>query len=470
MLRANVLKRLIHESLLLAPDLASFKRQESTFVVLNLFVLAILLLTQSLFSSYLGTPSSLLVAVLGLGFLLNVLEMLWLRRLSSINANQVLTLTWCSILLNMMLAFALASLSNRRDAQYFALMALPVVQAAFRLPAVPTATVVTVSCLLNIFWVWHFFHLHPPVVVGEYVEAGTVSLIYLLVGTLVWSLVHHLRSTHTSLERSLAELKQTRERLLVEEKLAAVGRLSSAIAHEIRNPVAMISSALDTALKNSLKPQDREEMFGIAARESGRLVTLTTDFLTYARPRMPEKHSADAAESIAYVAEVCGPHATANAVTIQVETPERLQTNMDSGQVQQALLNLVKNAIEASAPGGIVFVRGRRQGDRIRVDIENSNGPMPHDTAERVFEPFFTTKPSGTGLGLAIARNIVRGHGGELSLSCNQPDSVRFSITLPAYGDKSDERPRADAAANESRNSPASTAPGSVVPRVTEEL
>ena len=133
MLRANVLKRFIHESLLLAPDLASFKRQESIFVVLNLFVLAILLLTQSLFSSYLGAPSSIFVAVLGVGFLLNVLEMLWLRRIGFLNGKQVLILTWCSIVLNMMLAFALASLSNRRDAQYFALMALPVVQQGLRI-------------------------------------------------------------------------------------------------------------------------------------------------------------------------------------------------------------------------------------------------------------------------------------------------------------------------------------------------
>jgi signal transduction histidine kinase len=411
--------------------LSSFKRQESTFIVINLFILAVLLLIQSLFSSYLGTPSPVLVAVLGLGFLLQALELIWLQSVSSLSATRVLALTWCSIVLNMALAFALASLTDRRDAQYFALMALPVVQAAFRLRAVPTAIVIASACALNIYWVWHFFHLHPPFVLGEYIEAGTVSLIYLMVGVLVWLLVNHLRSTQRSLEQSLAELQHARARLLAEEKLAAVGRLSSAIAHEIRNPVAMISSALDMALKSTSKPADRQEMFEIAAKESNRLVALTTDFLAYARPRPPDKRSSDAFESIAYVADLCRPHAETNHVGIRVEAEEGLQAEIDSGQVQQALLNMVKNAIEASAPEGVVVLKGSRENEQIRIDVQNANGPIPNGMVEQIFEPFVTTKATGSGLGLAIARNIARAHGGELSLSCNQADAVRFSILLP---------------------------------------
>ena len=106
---------------------------------------------------------------------------------------------------------------------------------------------------------------------------------------------------------------------------------------------------------------------------------------------------------------------------------------MDAGQVQQALLNLVINAIEASPSGGVILLRGMRDNGLIRIEIENSTGPIPHEAVDRVFEPFFTTKLSGTGLGLAIARNIARGHGGELVLSRNLADSVQFSITLPVY-------------------------------------
>jgi two-component system, NtrC family, sensor histidine kinase HydH len=174
-------------------------------------------------------------------------------------------------------------------------------------------------------------------------------------------------------------------------------------------------------------------MFEIAAKEAARLEKLTTDFLVYARPRPPAKQLGDVAESIAYVADICRPRATEKAVTIGAEAPDGLRSNMDAGQVQQALLNLVINAIEASPSGGVILLRGLRDKGLIRIEIENSTGPIPREAVDRVFEPFFTTKPSGTGLGLAIARNIARGHGGELALSQNRAGSVQFSITLPAY-------------------------------------
>lgn len=106
--------------------------------------------------------------------------------------------------------------------------------------------------------------------------------------------------------------------------------------------------------------------------------------------------------------------------------------------MQQALLNLAMNAIEASPSGGGVLLRGTLDNGLIRIEIENANGPIPREAVDRIFEPFFTTKPSGTGLGLAIARNIARGHGGDLVLSRNQSDAVQFSITLPAYIGESD--------------------------------
>jgi two-component system, NtrC family, sensor histidine kinase HydH len=197
--------------------------------------------------------------------------------------------------------------------------------------------------------------------------------------------------------------------------------------------VAMISSALSTGFSNNLGPAERQEMFEIAAKEASRLEKLTTDFLIYARPHPPVKQPGDVAESIAYVADLCRPHAAEKSVTIQSEAPEGLHANIDGGQVQQALLNLVMNAIDASPPGGVVVLRGTRRGRSIQLDIENGNGPIPRDAVERIFEPFFTTKQAGTGLGLAIARNIARGHGGDLVLSRNEPGSIRFSITLPAY-------------------------------------
>lgn len=343
-----------------------------------------------------------------------------------------------SIALNMTLAFALASLSYRQDTQYFALLVPPILQAAFRFSLSTTIAVVVASTGLEVFWVWNYFRTHPPADVNEYIEAGTFALIFAIVGILVWILANYIRSKESDLRRSVMELETAKERLLVEEKLAAVGRFSSAIAHEIRNPVAMISSALATGLNEALTPADRQEMFEIAAKEASRLEKLTTDFLAYARPRPPEKHPTDLAESVLYVADICRPRAAEKSVTIDAMASDELSADSDAGQVQQALLNLVMNAVEASSPGGVVRVRGRRDADMIRVDIEDGDKPIPKEAVEHIFEPFFTTKPSGTGLGLAIACNIARGHGGDLVLACNQPGVVQFSLTLPAHAGKSE--------------------------------
>jgi signal transduction histidine kinase len=425
MLMANVLKNLIRESSLLALDFRSFKRQESTFAALNLAVLSVLLIIHTAFSSWFGVPpGSLLLVLLG-GLALNAAELIWLQRAGPVKPDAMVMLTWGAILFNMAIAFILASLSYRQDTQYFALLAIPVLQAAFRFSLGAMLAVLVGAVALMFFWVWNYFRLHSPPEISEYLEAATLSIIYAVSGALVWTLVNHLRAKQ-------AELQRVREQLSMEDKLAAVGRFSSAIAHEIRNPVAMIASALSTARNGAVTVAQREEMFDIVANEASRLERLTGDFLAYARPRPPVAQPGDVAESLAYIADICRPHAGERSVRINVTAAPGLSAAIDSGQIQQALLNLVRNAIDASPPGAVVSICGSRGGGAIRVDVENNSQPIPREALENVFEPFFTTKPGGTGLGLAIARNIARAHGGELMLSRNESGLVRFSITLPA--------------------------------------
>jgi signal transduction histidine kinase len=432
MLMANVLKNLIRESSLLAPDFRSFQRQESTFAALNLMVLSVLVIIHTALSSWFGVPpASLLLVLLG-GFTVNAAELMWLQGAAPLKPNAMVMLTWGAILFNMAVAFVLASLSYRQDTQYFTLLAIPVLQAAFRFSFGAMLAVLAAAIALLFFWVWNYFRLHPPPEASEYLEAGTLSIIYAVSGGLVWTLVNHLRAKQ-------AELQRVREQLSMEDKLAAVGRFSSAIAHEIRNPVAMIVSALSTARNGALSAAQREEMFDIAASEASRLEKLTGDFLAYARPKPPAAQPGDVAESLAYIADICRPHAGARSVRISVGAGPGLSAAIDSGQIHQALLNLAMNAIEASPPGAVVSIRGSRSGAAIHVDVENNGEAIARESVERVFEPFFTTKPGGTGLGLAIARNIARAHGGELTLSHNESGLVRFLITLPAFNGTSED-------------------------------
>jgi signal transduction histidine kinase len=414
-----------------ALDSGLLTRQEAIFAVLNLFVLAVLLLTHTIFESYWGSPPKILIVVLTTGFFLNSAELIWVyTRTADFTPATITTLTWTSILANMALAFVLAALSNRQDLQYFALLVVPVLESAFRLPWIATVGVVLVAGLLDFFWVWWYFQAHPPVVIGEYFEAGTISLIYIVMGSLVWLLADNLRRGRQRLEQSLDELERTRNNLLQEEKLAAVGRLSSAIAHEVRNPVAMITSSLEATLADDLNEPSRRDMLGIAAREAARLEKLTSDFLSYARPDTLEKELCELDSIIEYVASVCRPHAMKRSITVAVRGVRGILLEIDSEKIEQALLNLLVNAMDASPDGGTVNVFASQQDGKVRIAVENTNGPIPNKAANLLFEPFFTTKPHGTGLGLAISRKITRVHGGDLTLDANTPEVVCFSMSL----------------------------------------
>jgi len=426
-----VLKAFALDASLLTRDAESFKRQEATFAVLNLVVLAVLLLTHTIFESYWGSPPKTLIVVLAAGFFLNSAELIWVyTRTADFNSTTITALTWTSILTNMALAFVLAALSNRQDLQYFALLVVPVLESAFRLPWIATVGVVSVAGLFDFFWVWWYFQSHPPVVIGEYFEAVTISLIYIVMGSLVWLLADNLRRGRQRLEQSLDELERTRSKLLQEEKLAAVGRLSSAIAHEVRNPVAMITSSLEATLADDLNEASRREMLGIAAREAARLEKLTSDFLSYARPDTLEKEPCELDSIIEYVASVCRPHAMKRSITVAVRGVRGILLEIDSEKIEQALLNLLINAMDASPDSGTVHISASQQDGNVCIAVENTDGPIPNEAVNLLFEPFFTTKPHGTGLGLAISRKIARAHGGDLTLDTNTPEVVRFSMSL----------------------------------------
>jgi len=423
---------------LIPQSLGSFKRQQSTLAILNLTALATLLLIHTFFANHFGLPTPTLVIMLAVAFLLRAVELIWVQaRTSPLTRFGLQILTSGSIVLNFVLAFTAALLTNRPDAQYFVLLAMPIIETAFTFSLFSTVGVTIVAGALNFLWivlyVWRHGHIRP----SEYFEAGTTSLIYGFVGVLVWMLVNDLRANQAELVQNISELEQTRERLLIEEKLAAVGRLSSAIAHEIRNPVAMISSSLATATRGAVDPKQRAMMFDIAAKEATRLEQLTNDFLAYARPRPPAKSVNNVADLLAYVADLSRARADSNSVRVAVNVPDELLCDCDPAGLQQLLLNLVMNAIDASPPLATVTLSGKETAGRVLIEVENRGEGIAPDDLRHIFEPFFTTKPRGTGLGLAIAHTIARSQGGDLTLTENGPERVRFSVNMPATAEVS---------------------------------
>ncbi len=410
-------------------DFESFRGQQSTFALLNLMLIAALLIIHTTFTDYVGVPSSYAVALLARRIRLagGGADLVARRVRGCPPRERRPLLLWFPIALNSILTLILCIISAGNDHQFFILMVVPVLEAAFRLNLAMVVAIIVFADFLN------FFSAYFLESVNEYFEAGATSIIYTLAGVLVWLLVKNLRRGEVLLKRNLDELNQTRERLMAEEKLAAVGRLSSAIAHEIRNPVAMISSSLATAVRPGQDEAEKRKLFEIAATEATRLERLTTDFLAYARPRPVRISRSNLTDTLNYIGSIAAAHAANKGVSIKVDANPDLEGDIDAGQLQQALLNLVLNAIDACQSGGSVTLRAIPNGQGAsRLEVSNSAGPIPPEVTAHLFEPFFTTKPGGTGLGLAIARNVARAHRGDLLLCVNQPGQVCFSIEIPA--------------------------------------
>ena len=415
------------DSNVVSSDSESFRRQERLFALLNLFLIGALLALQAFSRFVRGRPAAAVVWVLAFGLVGQAVHLIWLNWRTAPSLSKRKIFTFWSLGFNSAIAFVLTFITIKGDTAYYALMLLPVLDAAFRLGLGGTIAVVAVADFISFLGAY-------GMVFGEYIEAGAMSVIYTVMGVLVWHLVNNLREREARFVRNREELERTRERLLSEEKLAAVGRLSRAIAHEIRNPVAMIASSLATAARAGQDEAERKEMFAIASKEAARLERLTTDFLVYARPRAPQIGRANLADLLNYVASVARAHAANKGVAIKVLADRDLEGDFDAGQIQQALLNLVLNAIDACRGGDSVSLKAEKNGNpAIRIDVIDPAGPIPGETVERIFEPLFTTKQEGNGLGLAIARNIVRAHGGEIVLRINEPRLVCFSIEVPAH-------------------------------------
>lgn len=410
------------------------RRQQIAFCVLTLFVLSTLLLLHTLFAPLLGEPSAAVILLLIVSFLLKVVEALWLQsKRDGIPETAAQIETVISSVGLFVLAGTLAYLTNRDDSPYFVLLAIPILQCAFHCRLVPTLTAIAASIGMMYVWTERYFASHPPARPTEYLEAGMIAVIFSLTGLLVWYLVNELKRKQINLYKKITELARAREKLVDEEKLAAVGRLASGIAHEIRNPVAMIASSLATAAYPAADANEREEMFAIAAREATRLENLTSEFLTYARPSTPQRATASIGDIVRHIADVTKMRGAARSIDVTYRMNGEIFAEVDAAQIEAALLNLTLNALDATQSGGHVELRSWADDSMLFMDVENSGKMIPDAHADRVFEPFFTTKPGGTGLGLAIAKGVAVAHGGDIWLSANRDGAVVFTMTLSKH-------------------------------------
>jgi signal transduction histidine kinase len=222
------------------------------------------------------------------------------------------------------------------------------------------------------------------------------------------------------------------KQIMQAEKMAAIGELAAGIAHEIRNPLGIITGSAETVQKHE-DQKIRKEMVGYILEESKRIDGLISSFLEFARPKEPKLVSCDLREILEKTLLLLSPKARTLGVKISKEIPqEPLLVSVDPDQMRQAFTNLSVNALEAMPDGGVltVAVMANAKG-KVLIKFSDTGKGIPEEVQTKVFDPFFTTKEGGTGLGLSIAHRIIHQHGGNIMVEDGAERGSTFTIALP---------------------------------------
>jgi two-component system sensor histidine kinase PilS (NtrC family) len=230
----------------------------------------------------------------------------------------------------------------------------------------------------------------------------------------------------------LSAIRAMEERLRHADRLATLGRMSANIAHEIRNPLASLTGAIEVLVSQGPGGELRERLADIVLKESGRLNAILRDFLEYARPAPLARAAVNVCETIDEVLVLLEHRATPGTLKVVRELPASLTWEVDPQQFRQALWNLCLNAVQAMPEGGELRVTAGVIDGSLVVRIEDSGDGIGSNDMAHLFEPFFSTKPGGSGLGLALVHRILKDHGGEIDVESTPGGGSTFTARIPA--------------------------------------
>jgi signal transduction histidine kinase len=250
------------------------------------------------------------------------------------------------------------------------------------------------------------------------------------------------QASNDELQRMNRALADTRQQLLQAERLAAVGRLSAGLAHEIGNPLTAILSLLDLVITGDLPPAQQADFLQRIRAENERIAAIVRGLLDFSRPDVTlVEATTGACSPVDVVDELVRffePQRRYAHVRLAVSGERPTCTvRMQAGALRQVLLNLFLNAADAledSDSPGLVLVAFEANGGDVRILVEDDGPGVDAQVGDRLFEPFVTSKTErgGTGLGLSVCRGLVEAVGGKLDLERTGPQGTRFALTLPA--------------------------------------
>jgi PAS domain S-box-containing protein len=246
------------------------------------------------------------------------------------------------------------------------------------------------------------------------------------------------------------ESRQKTYEAIESERIQALTLLAASVAHEIGNPLNALHIHLQlmereikklkgdewrvTSGGKSSSPSKLENYLEVAKGEISRLDYIITQFLQAIRPSAPQLKPASLNEVVEKTLELLRPELANRGIVAKTKFARRLPAApLDANQIQQILVNLLKNAMQAMTTGGALTLATGEGGDGVWVSVADTGGGIPQEQINRIFDPFYTTKKEGTGLGLMIVQRIVRAHGGRIELESHVGKGTTFRIWLPLH-------------------------------------
>jgi signal transduction histidine kinase len=293
-----------------------------------------------------------------------------------------------------------------------------------------------IACYLMLVLGLQFADLPPPPDQPEalYVVSNSELVYYAMINSLVLFVVALLAVYLAErLRLTGGELAEARERADQAERMAAMGRLATGLAHEIRNPLSSIAGSIQLLRSGPGLDDEDRELCEIVLRESARLNDLVTDMLDLSRPRPPTPMTLDVVRLVREVVELAGRSGRATTdVAITLRAPTSALVRADGAQLRQLTWNLVRNAVQASSAEDEVQVELTIDGttDHVWLTVRDEGVGLDDVAKERLFDAFFTTRTQGTGVGLAVVKRIADEHGFSIHVESEPGAGATFRIDL----------------------------------------
>lgn len=238
-----------------------------------------------------------------------------------------------------------------------------------------------------------------------------------------------LAETFNGMCRSIQE---AREELIRQERISTIGRLSSSIVHDLRNPLAAIYGGAEMLMDGELNPSQVQRLAANIYRSSRAIKDLLQELVDASRQRVQPAELCHLRDVIEAAAEVQAATAEAQNVTIDIDVSEAVEAPVERARMERVFLNLIGNALEAMPDGGLISISAATDGNNVLISVEDTGTGIPDDIRPRLFQPFVTGgKKNGLGLGLALSRQTLLDHGGELWADPGMSKGARFWVRLP---------------------------------------